>query len=296
MFEIFQYEFIQRAIISGIAISISCSLLGLFLILKRYSLFGDAMAHVAFGGLSLGLFLKTNPVWMSFVVSILGGLAIVKLSSSKRVYSDSSIAVLLSFGLGMGLVLIGLSGGFSIDINSYLFGSILLVNSEETIISISISLVIVTFIILFYRRLVYLVFNEEQARVSGLNVTFLNYLFIVLTTVSIVNSIRLIGILMVSSLLVISNVASLLLGYGFKKTMIISVFFSILSVTMGIVLSYEIDVPPSGMIVIILTAIFFTTSVSKYFYKRLTQSKTDKDNDDNKSNDIGIPKTANDPI
>ncbi|MDQ4074373.1 MAG: metal ABC transporter permease [Thermoproteota archaeon] len=296
MFEIFQYEFIQRAIISGIAISVSCSLLGLFLILKRFSLFGDAMAHVAFGGVSLGLFLKSNPVWVSFIVSILGGLAIVKLSSSKRVYSDSSIAVLLSFGLGMGLVLIGLSGGFSIDINSYLFGSILLVNYEETIISISFSLVIVTFIILFYRRLVYLVFNEEQAKVSGLNITFLNYLFIVLTTISIVNSIRLIGILMVSSLLVISNVASLLLSYGFKKTMIISVVYSVLSVTMGIVLSYEIDVPPSGMIVIILTAIFFITSVSKYFYNRLTQKESDRDNDDNKQNDIGITKTANDPV
>ncbi len=296
MFEIFQYEFIQRAIISGIAISISCSLLGLFLILKRFSLFGDAMAHVAFGGVSLGLFLKSNPVWVSFIVSILGGLAIVKLSSSKRVYSDSSIAVLLSFGLGMGLVLIGLSGGFSIDINSYLFGSILLVNYEETIISVSFSLVIVAFIILLYRRLVYLVFNEEQAKVSGLNVTLLNYLFIVLTTISIVNSIRLIGILMVSSLLVISNVASLLLSYGFKKTMIISVFFSVLSVIMGIVLSYEIDVPPSGMIVIILTAIFFITSILKYFYNRLTQKEADRDNDDKKQNDIGITKTANDPV
>ena len=273
MLEILQYEFIQRALISGIAISLSCSLLGLFLVLKRFSLFGDAISHVAFGGIALGLFLKSNPIWVSFIVSVLGGLAMVKLNSSKRVYSDSSVAVLLSFGLAVGLVFIGLSGGFSIDITSYLFGSILLVGYEETLIIVILSIVIISFVVTFYKRLVYLVFNEEQAKISGLNVTLLNYLFIILATVSIVISIRLIGVLMVSSLLIIPNVAALLLGYGFKKTLLLSACFSVLSVVVGTILSYEINVTPSGMIVLVSTGIFFSLSASKYVASKLPQNK-----------------------
>ncbi len=273
MLEILQYEFIQRALVSGIAISLSCSLLGLFLVLKRFSLFGDAISHVAFGGIALGLFLKSNPIWISFIVSVLGGLAMVKLNSSKRVYSDSSVAVLLSFGLAVGLVFIGLSGGFSIDITSYLFGSILLVSHEETLIIVFLSTVIISFVIAFYKRLVYLVFNEEQAKISGLNVALLNYLFIILATVSIVISIRLIGVLMVSSLLIIPNVAALLLGYGFKKTLLLSACFSVLSVAMGTILSYEINVTPSGMIVLVSTGIFFSLSASKYVASKLPKNK-----------------------
>src|ERR671921_300273 len=273
MLEILQYEFIQRALISGIAISISCSLLGLSLVLKRFSLFGDAISHVAFGGLTLGLFLKSNPIWISFIVSIIGGLAMVKLNSSKRVYSDSSVAVLLSFGLAIGLVLIGLSGGFSIDITSYLFGSIFLVSYDETLIIVFLGIVIVSFVIAFYKRLVYLVFNEEQAKISGLNVTLLNYLFIVLATISIVVSIRLIGVLMVSSLLIIPNVAALLLGHGFKKTLLLSACFSVLSVAIGTILSYEVNVTPSGMIVLMSTGIFFSLSAIKFINSKLFQNK-----------------------
>jgi zinc transport system permease protein len=274
MIEILQYEFMQRALISGIAISISCSLIGLFLILKRFSLFGDAMSHVAFGGIALGLFLKSNPIWVSLIVSIIGALAIIKLNSSKRIYSDSSISVLLSLGLAMGLVLISLSGGFSIDITSYLFGSILLVNIEETLSTILLSVIVIAFVILFYKKLVYLVFNEEQALVNGINTVVLNILFITLATIAIVMSIRLIGVLMVSSLLIIPNVSSLLLGYGFKKTILFSICFSLISVILGIILAYEWNITPSGMIVITSAGIFFGVNVLKLFSSKI-KNKTE---------------------
>jgi len=274
MIEILQYEFMQRALISGIAISISCLLIGLFLILKRFSLFGDAMSHVAFGGIALGLFLKSNPIWVSLIVSIIGGLSIIKLNSSKRIYSDSSISVLLSLGLAMGLVLISLSGGFSIDITSYLFGSILLVNIEETMTTIILSVIVIAFVILFYKKLVYLVFNEEQALVNGINTVVLNILFITLATIAIVMSIRLIGVLMVSSLLIIPNVSSLLLGYGFKKTILFSICFSLTSVILGIILAYEWNITPSGMIVITAAGIFFGVNVFKLFSSKI-KNKTE---------------------
>ena len=269
MIEILQYEFMQRALISGIAISISCSLIGLFLILKRFSLFGDAMSHVAFGGIALGLFLKSNPIWVSLIVSIIGALAIIKLNSSKRIYSDSSIAVLLSLGLAIGLVLISLSGGFSIDITSYLFGSILLVNIEETWSTVVLSVIVIAFVILYYKKLIYLVFNEEQALVNGINTVVLNILFITLATIAIVMSIRLIGVLMVSSLLIIPNVSSLLLGYGFKKTILFSICFSLISVILGIILAFEWNITPSGMIVITSAGIFFGVNVLKLFSSKI---------------------------
>ncbi len=274
MIEILQYEFMQRALISGIAISISCSLIGLFLILKRFSLFGDAMSHVAFGGIALGLFLKSNPIWVSLIVSIIGALAIIKLNSSKRIYSDSSISVLLSLGLAMGLVLISLSGGFSIDITSYLFGSILLVNIEETSSTILLSIIVIVFVTLYYKKLIYLVFNEEQALVNGINTVVLNILFIILATIAIVMSIRLIGVLMVSSLLMIPNVSSLLLGYGFKKTILFSICFSLTSVILGIILAYEWNITPSGMIVITSAGIFFGVNVLKLFSSKI-KNKTE---------------------
>jgi len=274
MIEILQYEFMQRALISGIAISISCSLIGLFLILKRFSLFGDAMSHVAFGGIALGLFLKSNPIWVSLIVSIIGALAIIKLNSSKRIYSDSSISVLLSLGLAMGLVLISLSGGFSIDITSYLFGSILLVNIEETLSTVLLSVIVIAFVILYYKKLIYLVFNEEQALVNGINTVVLNILFITLATIAIVMSIRLIGVLMVSSLLIIPNVSSLLLGYGFKKTILFSICFSLTSVILGIILAYEWNITPSGMIVITSAGIFFGVNVLKLFSSKI-KNKTE---------------------
>jgi len=269
MIEILQYEFMQRALISGIAISISCSLIGLFLILKRFSLFGDAMSHVAFGGIALGLFLKSNPIWVSLIVSIIGALAIIKLNSSKRIYSDSSISVLLSLGLAMGLVLISLSGGFSIDITSYLFGSILLVNIEETVSTVLLSVIVIAFVILYYKKLIYLVFNEEQALVNGINTVVLNILFITLATIAIVMSIRLIGVLMVSSLLIIPNVSSLLLGYGFKKTILFSICFSLISVILGTILAFEWNITPSGMIVITSAGIFFGVNVLKFFSSKI---------------------------
>jgi zinc transport system permease protein len=269
MIEILQYEFMQRALISGIAISISCPLIGLFLILKRFSLFGDAISHVAFGGIALGLFLKSNPIWVSLIVSIIGALAIIKLNSSKRIYSDSSIAVLLSLGLAIGLVLISLSGGFSIDITSYLFGSILLVNIEETWSTVVLSVIVIAFVILYYKKLIYLVFNEEQALVNGINTVVLNILFITLATIAIVMSIRLIGVLMVSSLLIIPNVSSLLLGYGFKKTILFSICFSLISVILGIILAFEWNITPSGMIVITSAGIFFGVNVLKLFSSKI---------------------------
>ena len=138
-FEILTYGFMHRAIIAGVAIAILCSVIGLFLVLRRYSLFGDALAHSSFGGIALGLFAGVYPLWTAYAVSILSALIITKIKDKYNISGDASIAVLLSAGIAAGLVIISFSGGFSIDIFSFLFGSILLVSVNDTVLILALS-------------------------------------------------------------------------------------------------------------------------------------------------------------
>ena len=178
IFEIFQYGFMQRALISGIAVAISCSVIGLFLVLRRQSLFGDALSHVAFGGIAIGLFTNIYPIWTAFIVSVLAALGITKLRQSTKIPADSAVAVLLSSGLAIGVVLIGLAGGFSLDLYSFLFGSILLISSQDQAMILIITAIVLVIMYKIYRKFMYIAFDEEQANVSGIDVTKLNYLFI----------------------------------------------------------------------------------------------------------------------
>ena len=198
LFEIFQYGFVQRALVSGIAVAISCSVVGLFLVLRRQSLYGDALSHVAFGGIAIGLFTNISPIWMAFIVSILAPLGITKLRQSTKISADSAVAVLLSSGLAIGVVLIGLAGGFSLDLYSFLFGSILLISSQDQAMILIITAVVLLIMYKIYRKLMYMAFDEEQANVSGIDVAKLNYLFIVLASVTVITSLRLVGVLLIS--------------------------------------------------------------------------------------------------
>ena len=263
LFDILQYGFMQRALLSGIAISIMCSIVGLFLVLKRHSLFGDALAHVAFGGIALGLFTGVYPILTAYVVAILSAVGVNKLRESTKIPPDSSIAVLLTSGLAIGVILISISGGFTLDLFSFLFGNILLVSNEDLIMILITDAIVVPIIYVFYKRLILIVFDENQAKVSGLNVTWINTLFIVLASITIIASIRLVGVLLISSLIVIPNITALLLGKGFKKTIFISCAISVFSVVFGIVASYYVNLVPSGTIVLTMVSMFIVTIIVK---------------------------------
>lgn len=269
VFEILQFGFIQRALISGIAVAVSCSVIGLFLVLRRQSLYGDALSHVAFGGIALGLFTNVYPIWTAFAVSILASLGITKLRESTKIPGDSAVAVLLSAGLATGVVLIGLSGGFSLDLYSFLFGSILLISYNDQLMIVVLSLIVLAIMYKIYRKLVYIAFDEEQAKVSGIDVTKLNYLFIVLASITVITSVRLVGVLLISSLIVIPNITAMMLGKGFKKTLMISIFTAVLSVIGGIVISYIMNLAPGGTIVIISVGVFFAVISIKYSLKAI---------------------------
>ena len=263
-FEILEFGFMQRALITGLAVAVTCSVIGLFLVLRRQSLFGDAISHVAFGGIAIGLFINLYPIWTAFIVSIFGALGITKLRESTKIPPDSAIAVLLTSGLAVGVVLIGLAGGFTLDLYSFLFGSILLVSPQDTLTILVLSAAVLSIISVIYRKLLYVTFDEQQAKVSGIQVTNLNYLFIVLASITVITSIRLVGVLLISSLVVIPNITAIIFGKGFKKTLLISFLIAVYSVLGGIIISYYLNLAPGGTIVLMSIATFFATLIVKH--------------------------------
>src|SRR3989338_473715 len=257
--DILYFSFMQKAIISGIAIAILCSVVGLFLVLRRYSLFGDAVAHSSFGGIAAGLLVGIYPLWTAYLVSLASALVITKIRQKFDISGEAAVAVLLSSGIAVGLILISLSGGFTTDIFSFLFGSILLVSTENTILILSLTGSILIVILLLYRSLIYSTFNEEQAKVSGIPVEKINYLIVFIAGITVVTSIQLVGILLISALFVIPNVTAIMYRRGFKQTALLSIAFAVSSVIVGILISYLFNITPSGAIVMLSIAIFAAT-------------------------------------
>ncbi len=271
--EIFSYDFMQRSLIAGVSIALLCSVVGLFLVLRRYSLFGDAVAHSSFGGIALGLLLGIYPLWTAYIISIISALVITKIKQKFDISGEASVAVLLSSGIAIGLILISLSGGFSVDIFSFLFGSILLVSVEDTILILGLTGSILIVILLLYRELIYSTFNEEQAKVSGIPVEKINYLIVFIAGITVVTSIQLVGILLISALFVIPNVTAIMYGRSFKQTILISICFAVSAVVLGIIISYLLDITPSGAIVMLSLA-FFGGTIGLKSLGLINRSKT----------------------
>ena len=260
----------QNALITGIAVAIMCSVIGLFLVLRKHSLFGDALSHMAFGGVALGLYLNVYPLWTAFMVSIVSAIGITKLRQSTKIPSDASVAVLLSAGLATGIVLVSASKGFTTDLFSLLFGSILLVSLQEMAMIVALSIATLCIMLLLFKKFMYITFDEEQAKISGLQVSMLNYLFITLASITVIASIRLVGILLISSLIVLPNITAMMFGKGFKKTAIISGLIAVISVISGIIISYLANLAPGGTIVLVSVAIFIGTWLAKSITRRYT--------------------------
>ena len=269
VFEILQYTFMQRALLSGVVVAVTCSVVGLFLVLRRQSLFGDALSHAAFGGIAVGLFTSIYPLWTALVISVLAALGITKLRQSTKIPPDAAVAVMLSSGLALGIVLIGLAGGFNLDLESFLFGSILLVSMQDQLMILVLSAVVLVIIFKLYMQFIYITFSEDQARVSGINVTRLNYLFIALASLAVISSLRLVGVLLISSLIVIPNITAMMFGKGFKKTALISILVAVSSVLLGIVVSYITNLAPGGVIVLLTIFILLGTIGAKSILKEI---------------------------
>ncbi|MDH4122690.1 MAG: metal ABC transporter permease [Thermoplasmata archaeon] len=259
----FDYPFIQRAFIGGVCAALLCSILGVFMVLRRSSLIGEGIAHLSFGGIAVGLFFAIYPLFSALVLSLLGILAISYLQRKKIVYSETAIGILFSFGLALGAVLASVKGGFSIDLFSYLFGSILTVSTDDLILIIILTGVVLTFVGIFFKELMHMTFDEQGARLSEVPTIPLDIIFNVVVAFAVIVSIKIVGTLLVSSLLIIPAAASLQLSRSFKETVTISIIASMISVIAGLVLSFVYDVATGGAIVLVSLGIFVICVLGK---------------------------------
>ncbi len=257
---ILQYGFVQKAFLAGTFTALSCSALGLFLVLRKMSLVGDGLSHVSFGAIALGMLLGAYPFYVALPVVMLAAILILKISEKTKVYGDAAIGIVSAAGVAGGVILASLSNGFNVDLMSYLFGNILSASSQEVIFAIGLSLLILALIYFFYWDLFSISFDEEYARVSGLKVNSTNYLLVLLTAITVVLSIKVVGIMLVSALLIIPAVATLQISRQFKTTLFVSGLGAVLSVLLGIILSLVFNLP-TGATIVVVNLLFFLLAV-----------------------------------
>ncbi|MCA9495598.1 MAG: metal ABC transporter permease [Nanoarchaeota archaeon] len=259
MFEILQYEFMQRALLGGLIIGLATSLIGIFLVLKRLSLLGDSFAHASFGGVALGFVTGLNPLLTALGFVTLASLGIDRLVNKIKIYGESAIALILSFGMAFALILIGIAGKMDYNIFSYLFGSILTISYFDILIALIVLILICVFYYFNYKTLFYSAFNNDIALIRNKRTKLVDKLFIMLSAITIVISTRAVGILLISALIVIPALIGLRLSNSFKNSIIISMFASVLGIYLGIFSSYVFDLPTGGTIVMGLLLLFILT-------------------------------------
>jgi zinc transport system permease protein len=255
-FEIFQYGFIIRALTAGLIVASIAPLIGIFLVLRRYSLIADTLAHVSLAGVALGLIAGLNPILTAIGITVLSSLGVEGLRTKGRLYGESALAIFLSGSLALSVVLLSLGNGFGNDLLNYLFGSIITVTQGDIYVIATLAVVIIAAIVLFYKELIYTSFDEDSAKVSGVPVSRLNTMLIVLSAITIAIAIPIVGVLLIAALIVIPVVTALQLRQSFLKTLFIAEGFSILSVIGGIIISFYFNLSTGGTIVLLALAFF----------------------------------------
>ncbi len=251
-----QYAFIQKAILAGSFVAIICSALGLFLVLRKLSLIGDGLSHVSFGAIALGLFLGIYPFYVAVPVVVMASVLILKITEKAKVYGDASVGIVSAIGIASGVILASVSGGFNVDLFSYLFGNILAISNTEVWLSVGLSFTVLAVIYFFYWDLFSATFDEEYAKTTGIRTNFINTLLTLLTAVTVVLAVKMVGIMLVSALLIFPAVTALQFSRSFKSAMVIASMTSLISVLLGITFSFLLDLP-SGATIVLVNAVFF---------------------------------------
>jgi zinc transport system permease protein len=262
-----QYEFLQNAFLTGMIIGVIAPLLGVFIVVRRLSLIADALSHVTLAGIAASLLLEKkfllvsglNPLYMGMAFSVAGSLFIEKLRTVYKHYQELAIPIILSGGIGLGVIFISLADGFNTDLFSYLFGSVSAVSRTDLWTIAIISILVILLVVVLYKELFLLSFDEEYARATGIAAKTLHFVFIVMVALVIAASMRIVGILLVSSLMTLPVAASIRFAKGFKQTILFSILFGEVSVLGGLVLSYYLDLAPGGTIVMIAVLILILT-------------------------------------
>ena len=259
--EIFQYEFMINAFIAGVLIAILTSTLSLFVVVKRYAMLSDALAHISLLGVAIGFLFQVSTILIAIIISAIASVMIEYLRSYKKLYSDSMLSIFLSSALAFSVIIVSLSNSFNSSLFDYLFGSIVAVTNEDILIISIFFILTILFMFVYYQKLLLISFNEELAISSGINVRLINLLFTALIGTLVAISIKIIGALLIGAIMIIPVVSAICLRQGFRITWILSTLFAIIGVLIGLVFSFYVSIPSGATIVIVLLLIFIVTLI-----------------------------------
>lgn len=265
------YEFLQNAFASGLIIGLIAPLLGVFIIVRRLSLIADALSHVTLAGIAGSLFLSQsvpffallNPLYLGIIAAVSGSVLVERLRRLYKHYEELAIPIIMSAGIGFSAIFISLANGFSSDLFGYLFGSVSAVSRQDLWIVLMIAFIVLLFLGFFYKELFVLSFDEEYARASGIPAKWIHILFMIVTALVIAASMRIVGILLVSSLMTLPVAASMRLAKGFKQAILFAVVFGEASVLIGLIVAFYMNIAPGGTIVVTSICILLIVLIGK---------------------------------
>ncbi|RJR15029.1 metal ABC transporter permease [Candidatus Microgenomates bacterium] len=263
MIDIFTFSFMIRAFIAGIAISVIAPLIGTFVVVKRFSLIGDTLSHVALVGVAIGLLTGLHPLLTTLVVTIAAAFLIEYLRSRRHISGETVLAMLLPAGLAISLILLAVANGFNSNLFSYLFGSITTVTETDVWLILGMAAVVIVTIGVFYKQLLFVTFDEESARINGIAVERMNLLLVILTAVTVSLAMRIVGVLLIGALMVIPVVTAQQIARSFKASIVIALMFALTSVLVGLLLSYYLSLPAGAAIVLLSLLMFIVVMLFK---------------------------------
>lgn len=263
MLNIFAFEFMQRAFVAGIAIAITAPLIGNFLVVRRYSLMADTLAHVSLAGVAIGLLTKQQPLLTAVIASVAAAVAIETLSKNKKIFGESVLALFLSGSLAVATIILSISGGFNVDLLSLLFGSITTVSSVDLWFITALAVLVILTITVLYKELFFASFDEQVAAAAGLRTRTMHLILVILAAITVSLAIRIVGILLIGALMVIPVITAMQYRLSFKRTMGLSVLFSLVAIITGLMISFYLNLPSGGTIVMIALGLFLLSLRAK---------------------------------
>lgn len=266
--EMLSYPFLVRALVGGILISLCASLLGVSLVLKRYSMIGDGLSHVSFGALSIAVAFGWAPLAVSLPVVVVAAVLLLRITGNGKIKSDAAIAMISAGSLAVGIIATSLTTGMTTDVSSYMFGSILAMSREDVILGAVLSVVVLGMFIFCYNKVFAVTFDKSFAKATGVNVTAYNLIIAVLTAVTIVLGMRMMGAMLISSLVIFPALTSMRLFKSFKGVILSSGAVSVICFFIGLVLSYKYSIPAGASVVVVNMAAFGLFCLVQYVRQR----------------------------
>ena len=261
LLQMFSYPFMQRALIAGVLVSLCAALLGVTLVLKRYSMIGDGLSHVSFGALAIAVALGVTPLYFSIPVVIVAAFLLLRVADNPRWNSDAAIAAMSASSLAIGILVISRTTGMTTDVDSYMFGSVLAMSKTDVALSVVLCMAVLALYILFYHKIFAITFDENFSRATGLNVNWYNTLIAILTALTIVLGMRMMGAMLISSLIIFPALTAMRLFKSFRSVVICSAITSVVCFCAGLTISFVFSTPVGATVVAANLTLFVISSI-----------------------------------